>query len=48
MGAGAVGDDGGGRICDEFCESSRGCVATKVFEFGVVLESDEAVLVDML
>ena len=48
MGAGAVGDDwrsgGGGK----FGELSRGCAATEVIEVGVVLESDEAMLVDML
>ena len=48
MGAGAVGGDGGGGRRGEFGELSRGCAATEAVEVGVVLESDEAMLVDML
>ena len=48
MGAGAFGGDGGGGGRGEFGELSRGCAATEAVEVGVVLESDEAMLVDML
>lgn len=48
VGAGAVGGDGGGGRRSEFGELSRGCAATEAVEVGVVLESDEAMLVDML